>query len=138
MKGDNKQKKVAESKAPVVSEKSKAIKKAKKSAGKSRRTDQKRRHRTHLKTRFYRPKTFRQNRTPKYVRSFRAALKNKNIFDRFAVIKNPSSTEKAMKKMEEENTMVFIVDQQATKAQIKEAFQKLYQVKVRKVNTMIR
>lgn len=40
--------------------------------------------------------------------------------------------------MEDENTMVFIVDNNATKLSIKKAFAQLYQVKVRSVNTLIR
>lgn len=52
------------------------------------------------------------------------------------VIKTPLTTEKAMKKMEDENTMVFFVHNRSTKPQIKTAFQKLYNVKVRSVNTL--
>ena len=40
--------------------------------------------------------------------------------------------------MEEENTMVFLVDARATKDQIKESFKKLHNVKIRSINTMIR
>lgn len=50
------------------------------------------------------------------------------------VLKHPLITEKDMKKMEDENTMVYIVDSKSTKPQIKRAFEKLYEVKVRKVN----
>ena len=39
-----------------------------------------------------------------------------------------------MKKLEDENTMVFIVHNLATKPQIKRAFEKVHGVKVRKVN----
>ena len=38
--------------------------------------------------------------------------------------------------MENDNTITFVVAQNANKAQIKEAFSKLYGVKVRKVNTL--
>jgi len=37
-----------------------------------------------------------------------------------------SQTESAMKKIEENNTLVFIVDIKANKAQIKQALKKLY------------
>ncbi len=40
--------------------------------------------------------------------------------------------------MEDRNTLVFIVDLKATKTQIKKAFKDRYDVKVRKVNTLIR
>ena len=43
-----------------------------------------------------------------------------------------------MKKIEENNTLVFIVDTRANKRQIREALKKLYDVECVKVNTMIR
>ena len=43
-----------------------------------------------------------------------------------------------MKKIEENNTLVFIVDTKANKRQIKEALKKLYDVECIKVNTLIR
>ena len=43
-----------------------------------------------------------------------------------------------MKKIEENNTLVFIVDVKANKRQIKEALKKLYDVECVKVNTLIR
>jgi len=47
------------------------------------------------------------------------------------------STEKALLKIERENTIVFVVDRKATKHQIKQAFERLFDVKVAKVNTHI-
>lgn len=43
-----------------------------------------------------------------------------------------------MKKIEENNTLVFLVDVKANKAQIKQALKKLYQIDVVKINTLIR
>lgn len=43
-----------------------------------------------------------------------------------------------MKKIEENNTLVFIVDIKANKVQIKKAIKKLYDVDCVKVNTLIR
>lgn len=43
-----------------------------------------------------------------------------------------------MKKVEENNTLVFIAAVTANKAQIKHAVNKLYDVKAEKVNTLIR
>jgi len=43
-----------------------------------------------------------------------------------------------MKKIEENNTLVFIVDTRASKPQIKLAVKKLYDIHVAKVNTLIR
>lgn len=43
-----------------------------------------------------------------------------------------------MKKIEENNTLVFIVDIKANKRQIKQAIKKLYDVDTVKINTLIR
>jgi large subunit ribosomal protein L23Ae len=43
-----------------------------------------------------------------------------------------------MKKIEEHNTLVFIVDIRSNKRQIKDAVKKLYDVQAAKVNTLIR
>jgi ribosomal protein L23 len=43
-----------------------------------------------------------------------------------------------MKKIEEHNTLVFIVDIKSNKRQIKDAVKQLYEVQAAKVNTLIR
>jgi large subunit ribosomal protein L23Ae len=43
-----------------------------------------------------------------------------------------------MKKIEENNTLVFIVDVKSNKRQIKDAVKKLYDVQAANVNTLIR
>lgn len=43
-----------------------------------------------------------------------------------------------MKKIEENNTLVFIVDVKANKAQIKGALKKLYDIDTQKINTLVR
>ena len=53
------------------------------------------------------------------------------------VIKYPLSTEKSIRQMEAENKLIFVVDKKATKQMIKERIEKLYNVKVKKVNTCI-
>ena len=50
----------------------------------------------------------------------------------------PLKTESAMKKIEDNNTLVFIVDKKANKPQIKLAVKKVYDIHVSKVNTLIR
>jgi large subunit ribosomal protein L23 len=57
--------------------------------------------------------------------------------DPLNVIKNPLSTEKAIRLMESENKMLFVVNIKATKSDIKKAMEKLYKVKVQKINTFI-
>jgi large subunit ribosomal protein L23Ae len=58
--------------------------------------------------------------------------------DHFAIIKYPLTTESAMKKIEDHNTLVFITDLRANKVQIKAAVKKLYKVDVAKINTLVR
>lgn len=43
-----------------------------------------------------------------------------------------------MKKIEENNTLVFIVDIKANKAQIKQSLKKLYDIDTVKINTLVR
>lgn len=54
--------------------------------------------------------------------------------DKYALIKHPLTTESAMRKVEDTNTLVFIVDLKATKQKIKEAMNELYKIKPVKVN----
>ena len=55
----------------------------------------------------------------------------------YKIIKKPLITEKTFDLIEKENKLVFIVDRKANKNQIKRAVEKLHNVKVIKVNTMI-
>jgi ribosomal protein uL23 len=55
----------------------------------------------------------------------------------FDVIKFPLSTEKSIRKMESDNTLVFIVDKKSTKPQIKSAIEELYGAKVVSVKVTI-
>ncbi|XP_043825273.1 60S ribosomal protein L23a-like [Dromiciops gliroides] len=84
---------------------------------------------------FQRPKTLRLGRQPKYSQK-RTPRRSK--LDHSAIIKFPLTTESTMKKIEENNTLVFIVDVKGNKHQIKQAVKKLYDIDVAKVNTLIR
>merc|ERR1711903_16597 len=66
--------------------------------------------------RFHKPTTLALPREPKY----------------------PLTTESAMKKIEENNTLVFIIDVRASKVQIKEAIKKMYDIDTQKIDTLIR
>lgn len=57
--------------------------------------------------------------------------------DPYKILMYPHLTEKSVALVEKENKIVFIVDRKASKQQIKEAFEKLFEVKVDKVNTLI-
>ncbi|XP_032667691.1 60S ribosomal protein L23a [Odontomachus brunneus] len=84
---------------------------------------------------FHRPKTQRPSRTPKYARK---SVPNRNRMDAFNIIKYPLTTEAAMKKIEDNNTLVFIVHIRSNKYHIKASIKKLYDVDVAKVNTLVR
>ena len=84
---------------------------------------------------FRQPKTLRLRRQPKYPQK---SASRRNKLDYHAIIKFPLTTESAMKKIEDKNTLVFIVDVKAKKHQIKQAVEKLYDIDVAKVNTLIR
>ncbi len=57
--------------------------------------------------------------------------------DSYKVIRNPLMTEKAVRLMESENKLIFLVDKKAKKQEIKKAMEEIFKVKVVKVNTMI-
>uniref|UniRef100_A0A0K0D6B7 Ribosomal_L23eN domain-containing protein n=1 Tax=Angiostrongylus cantonensis TaxID=6313 RepID=A0A0K0D6B7_ANGCA len=83
---------------------------------------------------FRRPRTLRTPRMPRYPRKSAPA---RCKLDSFAIIKHPLTTESAMKKIEDHNTLVFIVDVRANKHQIRTAVKKLYNIEVQKINTLI-
>lgn len=90
---------------------------------------------TRTTTTFYRPNTLKLPRAPKYsIKS----LHGKNKLDKYRIIKYPLTTESAMKKIEDNNTLVFIVDREANKRQIREAVKELHNIQCHKVNTLIR
>jgi len=86
-------------------------------------------------TTFHRPKTLQLSRTPKYPRK---SINHEPRLDQHKVIIHPLNTESAMKKIEENNTLVFIVDVKANKRQIRDALKKLYDVDCVKINTLVR
>ncbi len=88
------------------------------------------RHNVH----FYRPKTKKVARNPKYPRRSVAHLSKK---DKHSIVLGPLSTETAMKKADQ-NTLVFLCDIRANKPEIKKAVEQLYDLKVEAVNTLIR
>ncbi|MEM4397380.1 MAG: 50S ribosomal protein L23 [Candidatus Woesearchaeota archaeon] len=52
-------------------------------------------------------------------------------------IKYPLSTEKTIRLMESNNTLIFVVDKKATKKQIKDELESLYKIKIERINTTI-
>jgi large subunit ribosomal protein L23Ae len=84
---------------------------------------------------FYKPKVQTQAREPKYQRK---AVPRASAKDTYQLIEAPVTTEHAMKKIEDENTLVFLVNKSTTKSRIKQAIKDLYDVDIKKVNTLIR
>jgi len=84
---------------------------------------------------FRRPKTLRLLRHPKYPR--RSAPRPSRM-DQYRILKHPLTTESAMKRIEDNNTLVFLVDVLANKHQIRNAVKKMYQITPIKINTLIR
>ncbi|MBN1377016.1 50S ribosomal protein L23 [Candidatus Woesearchaeota archaeon] len=52
-------------------------------------------------------------------------------------IKYPLATEKSIRLMESENKLIFVVDLKSTKEQIKDEIEKVFKVKVDKINTLV-
>merc|ERR1712116_101825 len=83
---------------------------------------------------FRRPKTLTLARSGLHPRK---SAPKAGRMDQFSIIHHPLTTESAMKKIEDNNTLVFITDVRASKPQIKLAVKKLYDIQVAKVNTLI-
>ena len=127
----------ATGKKPVTKTAQQAAKKAEKAAkalskagGVSKKTS-----RVRTSVHFYKPKTLRLQRNPKFERR---SVARRARLDKFAVIKNPLCTESAMKQIEDNNTLTFIVDPKSTKRSIAAAVKALYEIDVVKVNTLVR
>ncbi|WMV44879.1 hypothetical protein MTR67_038264, partial [Solanum verrucosum] len=113
--------------------KAQAIKAAK--AVKSGSTFKKKSQKIRTKVTFHRPRTLKKDRSPKYPR---VSAPGRNKLDQYAILKYPLTTESAMKKIEDNNTLVFIVDIKADKKKIKAAVKKMYDIQTKKINTLIR
>ena len=111
------------------------VQKAKKTAKKVKASEAKTSRKVRLNCHFFRPNTLKQKRAPKAPKK---SVVSKNKMDKFRILRCPLTTESAMKKIEEINTLVFLCDVRASKRQIKEAVSSLYEVKCAKVNTLIR
>jgi large subunit ribosomal protein L23 len=57
--------------------------------------------------------------------------------DEYEIVKYPLTTEKAVRMVDAENKLTFIVARSASKPMIKKAVQDMFKVKVIKVNTVI-
>ena len=95
---------------------------------------------TARKTKVWNKATFRLPKTLTKARSpiaLKKSVKKESTWDKFSIVKYPLSSESAIKTIEDHNTLVFVVDKRARKPAIRKACQDLYNIKVRKVNTLI-
>merc|ERR1719287_166055 len=111
------------------------VDKAKKAAKAVKKSVSKKQAKVRKNTHFYLPKTLKLSRKPMYPRK---SFPGRQKMDTYQIIRCPLTTEAAMKKIEEQNTLVFLVDVRASKSQIKASVSSLYDVTADKVNTLIR
>ena len=128
-------KKAAAKPAPKPAEKATKVAKAKATTKIVKKSIAKKTTKVRKNVHFFRPKTLKQARKPMYPRK---AIAKNPLLDKFKIIRYPLTTESAMKKIEELNTLVFIVDTRASKRHIKDAIASMYDVTAQKVNTLIR
>lgn len=57
--------------------------------------------------------------------------------DPYTIIKYPISTEKSIRLMESENKLIFVVNNKATKKEIKKSIEDMFKVEVDCVNTFV-
>merc|ERR1711935_934071 len=72
------------------------------------------------------------------MRSIAKVVGKEQVNSPYKVILYPITSDKNVVRMENENTLTFVVALSANKCLIKKTFEKLLNVKVRSVNTMIR
>ncbi|CAI8509720.1 unnamed protein product [Hanseniaspora opuntiae] len=81
------------------------------------------------------PKTLKPTRAPKYASK---VVSHYNRLDAYKIIEKPITSESSLKKVEDENILVFQVSMKSNKHQIKKAVKELYNADVLKVNTLVR
>ena len=111
------------------------IAKAIKSAQKTKKIATGKTRKVRTNVHFFLPKTKTTARAPKAPKKSTQKL---NGMDKYRILKCPLTTESAMKKIEEINTLVFLCDVRANKRQIKDAVEKMYEVKCARINTLVR
>jgi len=57
--------------------------------------------------------------------------------DPYKIVKHPLSTEKSIRLMEAQNTLIFVVDIDADKKMVKQAVEEMFKVKVTGVRTFV-
>eukprot|EP00922_Rhytidocystis_sp_ex-Travisia-forbesii_P015455 GHVS01023060.1.p1 GENE.GHVS01023060.1~~GHVS01023060.1.p1 ORF type:complete len:186 (+),score=38.37 GHVS01023060.1:154-711(+) len=113
------------------------VKKAKQTAKHVNTAYSKKSTKVRYSVKFRRPKTLKTAKSNTRI-GLRVTRRAVPRLDAYAIIRSPLTTESAMKKIEENNTLVFLCDVRANKRQIRDTVKKLYDVNCLKVNTLIR
>lgn len=98
----------------------------------NKKTNKKKNIKTSIK--FFRPKSLKLKKNPKFAKKLDKNLKNKV---EFKMIHYPLTSESALKKIQSGNTIVFLVDSTSNKNKIKNTLKRIYKIKIQKVNTLI-
>lgn len=85
-------------------------------------------------THFFLPKTLKLSRKPKYAGR---PIPHLPRMDQYRVIRYPLNSETAMRKIEDHNTLTFLVDIKANKNHVKDVVKRLYDVEAQSVITLI-
>merc|ERR1712087_830870 len=105
---------------------------AQKTAAKVKKPVKKTAHKVYHKPRFFRPSTKTQMRKPKLLRDITKYCPRPHADDPHRILIHPVTSDKNVQKMENENTLTFVVAPQANKRTIALAFTKLHQAKDRR------
>ena len=117
---------------------SKQVKTAKKVRKTLQKSVDKTKTKIRTKTKFTRGKIRKIKSKPTVLKSLTNEIRKKTNekVNYHQILLNPLSSDKTLQNLEERNTITFRVNPKSKKAQIKEAFIKLYKMKIRKINTM--
>lgn len=74
---------------------------------------------------------------PKRKNAAMTHLNERTVTNPYTILKYPVATEKAIRMMEAENKLIFVVHKKSSKNQIKQSIQQLFKANVTSVNTTI-
>merc|ERR1711988_1231446 len=95
-------------------------------------------HKVYNKPRFFRPKCKWVARRPKLLRNINSVLTKEGRNNVNRIMLQPVTSEKNVVRMEEENTLTYLVPLGVNKIQIKRAAEELWKVKIKTVRTCVR
>merc|ERR1711988_105035 len=95
-------------------------------------------HKVYNKPRFFRPKCKSVARRPKLLRNINSVITKEGRNNVNRIMLQPVTSEKNVVRMEEENTLTYLVPLGVNKIQIKRAAEELWKVKIKTVRTCVR